>query len=93
MFEFKIEGLDNFQRELTELSDAAKALDGEICDLSFNPNDKESVQAAIARMEAAVDAKIEKWRNNPAVRELANSSKEVFRRRILDEAAQATERD
>jgi hypothetical protein len=83
MFDIKIEGLDALQREMNELADAARALDGNVCDLRFDPSSEQSVRDAITRMEAAVDAKIARWRSNPSVRAIAENSKEHFRRRIL----------
>ena len=88
MLEFKIEGLDRFTKDLKELSDAAKALDGSVCELKFDPSDRDSVDAAIAKMEAAVDARIARWKGNSAVRALAEKSKQDFRRRILDQVAE-----
>jgi hypothetical protein len=37
-------------------------------------------------MEAAVDARTAKWRNNAAVREIAQKAKQGFREKILREA-------
>jgi len=83
MFEVKIEGFEKLQRELSELADAARALDGNLCDLRFDPGDENSVRDAITRMEAAVDAKTARWRSNAAVREIAEKSKQRFREEIL----------
>ena len=87
MFEVKMEGFEKLQRELSELADAARALDGNFCDLRFDPGDKSSVRDAIARMEAAVDAKTARWRSNAAVREIAEKSKQQFREEILRRAS------
>jgi len=89
MFSVKIEGLEKVQRELEELGDAVRALDGTLCDLRFDPSDADSVRDAIAQMEKAVDAKTARWRNNSAVREIAQRSKERFREAILDRASTA----
>jgi hypothetical protein len=89
MFEVKMEGFEKLQRELSELADAARALDGNLCDLRFDPGDESSVRDAIARMEAAVDAKTARWRSNSAVREIAEKSKQRFREEILRKASVA----
>jgi hypothetical protein len=39
MFEVKIEGLEKVQQELGELADAVSALDGDLCNLRFDPHD------------------------------------------------------
>lgn len=83
MFEIKVEGLENVQKELEELADAVGALDGNLCDLRFDPNDKDSVHAAITQMETAVDAKTASWGSNAAVRDLVQQAKQRFREEIL----------
>ena len=59
-----ITGLDQLQRQLEEAQRALNSLDGTIDTLKFNPNDPQSVQAAIQQMEAAIDSKIAPYRNN-----------------------------
>ena len=86
MFEVKIEGLEKVQQELGELADAVSALDGDLCDLRFDPHDGDSVRGAITQMEAAVDAKTARWRGNAAVRQIAQEAKQRFREEILREA-------
>jgi len=86
MFEVKIEGLERIQQELGEFADAVSALDGNLCDLRFDPHDKDSVRSAITQMETAVDARTAKWRGNPAVREIAREAKQRFREEILRKA-------
>jgi hypothetical protein len=55
---FKITGLDELQREMKLLADAAAALDGELTTLRFNPMDQSSVERAISDVELAIDRKI-----------------------------------
>jgi hypothetical protein len=89
MFKVEIKGVDRLQKELKELGDAARALDGELCNLQFDPGNEESVRDAIARMESAVDAKLATWRGNPGVRAIAEKSTEHFRQRILERVTEA----
>ena len=86
MFNVKIEGLEGLQKHLDELAEAVRALDGKLCDLQFDPSNEESVRDAISKMEITVDARIARWRGNPAVREIAEKSKNQFRERILKRA-------
>jgi len=86
MFEIKIEGLGQLQKHLEELEEAARALDGNLCDLRFDPSNEQSVRDAIHKMETSVDAKVARWRDNSAVREIAQKSKERFREQILQRA-------
>ena len=86
MFELKIEGLGQLEKHLKELEEAARALDGNLCDLRFDPSDEQSVNDAINKMEALVEAKVARWKDNSAVREIAQKSKEYFREQILQQA-------
>ena len=71
MFDVKLEGLGQLQKQLEELADAAQALDGNLCELRFEPQNEESVRDAITQMEASVDNRIAKWRGNPGVRDIS----------------------
>jgi len=89
MFNVKVEGLERVQKELAELADATAALDGTLCNVRFDPSNADSVREAISEMEKAVDTKTARWRSNSAVREIAQRSKERFRKAILDQASAA----
>ena len=79
-------GFDDLQRQLEEAERAAKALDGQLTNVSFDPDKPETVQAAIRQMEKAVDDKMRPYRGNPLVEELAQTTKEGMREQILREA-------
>lgn len=79
-----ITGLDTLQRQLEEAQRALNSLDGTIDTLKFNPNDPQSVQAAIRQMEAAIDSKIAPYRNNPLVSQVAQGLKDQYREMILE---------
>ena len=57
-----VTGLDELQRELRELADAIKSLDGRIGSLRFDPADTVSVEKAVSEMERLVDERAGKQR-------------------------------
>jgi hypothetical protein len=85
----KITGLDQLQRQLEEAGKAFQALDGEIAAVRFDPADPVSVEAAVAQVEDAIDAKIAPYRGNAMVENVAAQMKEKYREQILDRAAEA----
>jgi hypothetical protein len=89
MFDIKISGLDKLQRQLDDLSEAAKALDGEISTVNFDPHDPSSVEAAVVQMEQAIDAKIAAYRGSELVENIATQLKDRYRQEIYDRAAKA----
>lgn len=85
---FKIKGLDKLTRELSDLSKAAEDLGGELGSFNFDPNDPFSIEQAIKRMEAAVDAKVSAYERSELVASLAESMKAQGREAILQRAAE-----
>ena len=83
----KITGLDKLARQTDELARFAKAIDGNLVTVNFDPNDQASVQRAIRQMEAAVDAKATPFRSNALVMNLAAQTKEKFRHAIRSRKA------
>lgn len=81
-------GFDELQRHLKEIGEAAASLDGSIAQLNFNPADPKSVEAAISKMEAAVDARIGNS-SNSTVRQMVVQVKERFAAAIQARAQQA----
>ena len=85
----KITGLDDLQRSLGMLREAAAALDGQIAILTFNPADQTSIEKAIADVRLAIDQKVGSLYNSPAVAELAAQLKQQYEEKILARAAEA----
>ena len=85
----KITGLDAFSRTLRELEKATSSLDGEIAQVSFDPNDPQSIELAIQEVNAAVDEKTRGYGDNEMVANLAEGLKESYRNAILERAAAA----
>lgn len=75
----KITGLDKLTRQLDEAGKAAKALDGDLATINFDPNDPASVRSAVREMERAVDQKVSRWRGNPLVDDMATKTKAAMR--------------
>jgi hypothetical protein len=86
---FKITGLDELQRMMSEVAKAAESLDGEIGTVSFNPRDPASVEAAVAQMEQAIDAKLGSFMGNEVVEGIATDLKNRYQQEIYDRAAAA----
>lgn len=84
-----ISGFDALARQFDELGRAAKALDGDLATITFNPSDPASVRAAVRDMERAVDQKVSRWRNNPLVVGMAKKTKSAMRQDINKRARKA----
>lgn len=82
----KITGLDKLQRELKDAQRAFQSLDGTLTTLKFNPDDPQSVKAAIRQMEAAIDSKTAAYRGNTLVSNVAQQLKDKYREKILERA-------
>lgn len=84
-----ITGLGTLARQFDELGKAAKALDGDITTINFDPRDSVSMRAAVREMERAVDRKVSLWRSNPMVANMAEQTKASMRQAIQKRARQA----
>tara|TARA_Y100000052_G_C2955393_1_gene89750 strand:+ start:13687 stop:13968 length:282 start_codon:yes stop_codon:yes gene_type:complete len=85
----KITGFDKLQRNLKDAQRALENLDGELGSVSFNPNDPESIDAAICEIEKIIDEKVGRYHSNPIIGPLAEEMKQSYREGILEKAAQA----
>lgn len=85
----KIKGLDSLQKTLAEAQKALESVDGELGTLSFDPNDPESIEAAIIESERLVDDRLSAYTKNPIVRSLIDQLKESFRNSVIEKAASA----
>jgi len=82
----KISGLDNLQRQLEDAQRAFKALDGQVATVRFDPDNPESIDAAIRTMESAIDEKLAPYRDNAMVASIVPQLKEKYRAAILERA-------
>jgi hypothetical protein len=85
----KITGLDKLQKQLEDAQRAFKALDGQFATVNFDPDDAQSVEAAIRTMESAIDSKVAPYRGNAMVANIVPQLKEKYRAAILERAKQA----
>jgi hypothetical protein len=78
---------DEMTRILEEAAEGLKALEEEVITAEFDPDDPVSVEAAIAHVEAVIDAKIARFRGNRLVEEAADAIKAECRANILLQVA------
>jgi hypothetical protein len=86
---FEIKGLDKLMRELEQFSKAMGELDGDICEVRFNPDDPASIEQAISEMEAAIDERAAPYHGNDLVTSTVEEMKEQYRQAILEKAAES----
>lgn len=86
---FKIEGLDELQRELAEAQEAIGEIDGELGSVNFDPEDPSSIEAAIAEVGRMIDAKLGRYADNAIIGPMISGLKEQYRKGILEKAAAA----
>ena len=84
-----MQGLDKLLKELDQAQKALARLDGTLTTVKFDPNQPGSIQAAISKMECAVDASVAAYSRNPMVKELADSVKGNLREQIEQRAEKA----
>ena len=90
---FSITGLDSLQKTLSEAQIALEAVNGELGTLTFNPEDPESIEAAIAESERLVDERLGTYSGNMIVEPLIQQMKDAFRTAVIEKAAEARFKD
>ena len=65
---------DELALTLAEAGERLKALQDEVIEAGFDPDDPASVQAAIQHVENTIDAKVARFRGNALVRERGRSN-------------------
>ena len=84
MVEIEIKGLKELQRTLENAQRALAAIDGEIGEVRFNPNNPESIDNAIHEIETMIDSKVAPYGNNEIVAKFVKAAKERYRAKILE---------
>jgi hypothetical protein len=84
-----MKGLDELTRKMKELEKATAALNGEITGVSFDPNDPQSIELAIQKMEAEIDQRVGDYSNNEMIQRIVVEMKEQYRQAIFDRSASA----
>jgi len=82
----KIEGLDKLQRDLKEAEKAMEEIDGSLGEVSFDPEDPASIDAAIQAAHRMIDEKMGPYARNPLVGPMIEGTKEHFRDAIIEQA-------
>lgn len=85
----KVTGLDKLQKELKDAQRALKELDGNLGSVQFDPNDPESIEAAIRKINQTVDERVGQYSSNSIIGPLAEQMKEAYREKLLQSAAEA----
>lgn len=85
----KVTGLDKLQKELKDAQTALKELDGNLGSVQFDPNDPESIEAAIRKINQTVDERVGQYSSNLIIGPLAEQMKEAYREKLLQSAAEA----
>jgi hypothetical protein len=80
---------DELARTLAEAGEGLKALQDEVIEAGFDPDDPASVQAAIQHVDDTIDAKVARFRGNALVREAADQIKAECRANILQQVEAA----
>ncbi len=91
----QMKGLEKLMKELDQAQKALTRLDGPLANVEFDPDHPASIQAAISKMENAVDTSVAAYSRNPMVKELSDSVKANVAEQITERAAKmrATTRD
>jgi hypothetical protein len=84
-----LKGLNELTKNLDQLKKAIGSLDGEIAKVHFDPYSKQDVERAVREMERKFDAKVARYRSNPAVREIVTGLKQEVRQGLLKKAEEA----
>ena len=79
----KIEGLSQLTRQLEEASRAFKSLGGELKQVTLEPGNRASVQAAIQQVEAIIDQKAAPYLGNELVESMVQQLKKRYRDEII----------
>lgn len=79
---FQIPGLD-------EAMKALEGLDGELGTVRFDPDDPESIEAAIQQAEQMIDDKLADYAGNSIVGPMIEQLKSAFRQGIVEKASAA----
>ncbi|PHV09817.1 hypothetical protein [Chitinimonas sp. BJB300] len=86
---FSITGLDSLQKTLSEAQTALEAVSGELGTLDFNPENPESIEAAIVESERLINERLGAYVGNTIVGPLIQQMKDTFRTAVIEKAAEA----
>lgn len=81
-----ITGFDQLQRQLQAAQEALKRVEGELGTVQFDPNDPESIEAAMRQIDAIIDERLGDYLDNPIIGPLSESMKGKYKEAILEQA-------
>jgi hypothetical protein len=81
-----IKVFDQFQKQLQKAQEALKQVEGDLGTVRFDPNDPESIEAAMRQIDALIDERLGDYLDNPIIGPLAESMKEKYREAVLEQA-------
>jgi uncharacterized coiled-coil DUF342 family protein len=84
-----MEGLNELRQTLEAISNAVQELEGQLTSVQFNPHDEASIEAAISKINAEVDARLAPYRSNAIVSNVAAEVKVKFAEGIRKRAREA----
>jgi hypothetical protein len=84
-----IKGMEGLTKTIDDAKKALEGLDGQFGNVSFDPTDPASIEAAIKSMEAMVDERLGQFASNPIIGPLTSQMKEKYREAIIERAATA----
>ena len=79
-------GFGALSKHLEEAQSAFACLDGDLLNVSFDPNDPASIQQAIQAMCSCIDERVRRYSHNSTVASLAAGMKESYRSAIVSKA-------
>ena len=74
-------------RTIKEVEKAISELDGDIAQLTFNPDDPQSIDQAIQKVNAEIDRRIGIYDQNEVLVSIVEDIKENIRQEIIERAA------
>ena len=81
-----IKGLDQLQKQLHQAQEALRLVEGDLGTVSFDPDDPESIEAAMRQIDALIDERLGDYLQNPIIGPLAEGMKEKYREAVLEQA-------
>jgi hypothetical protein len=88
VFVMRIDGLDAFAKKIKRLEKVISELDGDLCEVTFDPEDPQSIDLAIKKMEADIERRVGSDIADDHISSIVDSIKEEFRAAIIERAAE-----
>ncbi|WP_340161742.1 hypothetical protein [uncultured Hoeflea sp.] len=83
----KIKGLEAIKKKTDQMARFADEIDGEIANVTFDPENPSSIEAALQEINYAIEEKANSYERNDWIQSLAEQLKEISRKNLLEKAA------